>query len=341
MEGRQALGVLAELSAAQWGLFTSAQAAALGVSRLDLSRLAEAALLARVCHGVYRDAGADVDEYDGLRASWLAISPTLQAHMRLQMPAEDAVVSGVSAAQLHGVGDLTEDRHEFTSRTRRQTQRKGVRIRTRTLDAADVTVRHGLPVTTIERTITDLVSDRVDLSLVAKVLGDAMRNGSVNLETLAAQLGPLAARNDYPTGDGQALLDRLLQLAGLDVTAVARNLAGIDALARPIAVDYIRSQAEQSRRIREALDAVLGSVPDLTQFAMPDLSHVVGQSNAIAKALKEQIETMRPLYEMQERFVANYQRMIEQLAPNLDAITASSRYASAIAISAGRPHNDK
>ena len=44
MNMQQALGVLAGLSSAQWGLFTSSQAACRGVSRLELSRLAESVL---------------------------------------------------------------------------------------------------------------------------------------------------------------------------------------------------------------------------------------------------------------------------------------------------------
>lgn len=314
--------MLSELSSAQWGLFTSAQATARGVSRLDLSRLAEAGLLERVSHGVYRDAGTSDDEYESLRAAWLAIVPKVNASERLRSLADDAVVSGASAARLHGVGDLREDRHEFTSRVRRQSQREGVRISTRELEGADVTVRHGLPVTTIERTLADLVVDRVDLTLVAQVLGDAMRAGSVSLDALAVRLGPLAARNGCPAGDGHALLDRLLRLAGLDKQSIAGRLAGLESLAFPLEMSVFSDLAEQSRRVQEALRGL--------KLDLPDVSKLVVQVDAVAKAFQPQVEAMRPLQEQQARLARDWQKELERLAPSLEAITTVSRYAASI-----------
>lgn len=328
MDMRQALGVLAGLSSAQWGLFTSSQAASRGVSRLDLSRLAEAGLLERVAHGVYRDAGAAGDEFEGLRSAWLAIVPKVDASARLQALAGDAVVSGASAAWLHGIGDLRADRYEFTSSVRRQTQREGVRISTYPVATADVTIRHGLPATTAERTIADLVADRIDLSLVAKALGDAMRNGTVDLANLAHRLAPLAARNGCPAGDGQALLDRLLHLAGLDAEAMAKRFAGIESLARPIAADYFQDLADQARRAQELVARMQVDVPDVTQFA--------AQAEAIAKALRPQVDSLRALQEQHAGIAKDWQKMVERLAPNLEAFATASRYASAVAIESRR-----
>jgi len=52
---------------------------------------------------------------------------------------------------------------EFTTPTRKQTERADVRYRTRALPEQDITVREGLPATIWERTIADLVEDRHDL----------------------------------------------------------------------------------------------------------------------------------------------------------------------------------
>ena len=328
MDMRQALGVLAGLSSAQWGLFTSSQAACRGVSRLDLSRLAESGLLERVAHGVYRDAGAAGDEFEGLRSAWLAVVPKVDASARLQALAGDAVVSGASAAWLHGIGDLRAGRYEFTSSVRRQSQREGVRISTRHIGNEDITIRHGLPTTTVERTLVDLVVDRIDLSLVAKALGDAMRNGSVNLEDLAHRLAPLAARNGLPAGDGQALLDRLLRLAGLDHGAMAKRFAGIESLAAPIAVDYFQDLADQARRAQEQLAGM--------QVPVPDFSHFAAQAEAIAKALRPQVESLRATQEQQASIATDWQKTIERLVPNLEAFTTAWRYASTSGIESPR-----
>lgn len=70
-----------------------------------------------------------------------------------------------------------------------------------------MTITHGLPVTTIERTVTDLVEARTDLSLVADVVRDAAQTRRLDTNRLKELLGPLAARNGLRKGDGAALLD--------------------------------------------------------------------------------------------------------------------------------------
>lgn len=332
MNTRRALGVLAGLWSALWGLFTSSQAAVRGVSRLDLSRLAEAGLLERVTHGVYRDAGAAQDEFEGLRSAWLAIVPKVDASARLQALAADAVVSGTSAAWLHGIGDLRADRHEITCSVRRQTQREGVRISTRPVPTADVTVRHGLPVTTVERTIADLVADRVDLSLVAKALGDAMRSGRVDLADLARRLAPLAARNGCAAGDGQALLNRLLRLAGLDVESMAKRLAGIEALARPIAVDHLRDLTTQAQHAQQLAERMQLSLPVVTKFA----AQAEALSKALGAALQPQSDSLRSLQKLHAEAGEEWRTVAERLAPQLGAFVTASRCASGSGFESGR-----
>ncbi|GAB7305223.1 hypothetical protein MAFF212519_31410 [Clavibacter michiganensis] len=74
MKSLDALPLLAELTAGQWGMVTTAQAEAVGVSRLQLSRLAQRGLLERMAHGVYRDAGSAPGEWDPIPSS--RITPT-------------------------------------------------------------------------------------------------------------------------------------------------------------------------------------------------------------------------------------------------------------------------
>lgn len=83
------------------------------------------------------------------------------------------MVSGASAAAVHGVGDLRSGVHEFSSSTRRQSQRPDIRYRRRDLPSGAVTVVRGLPVTTLEQPLADLVNDGTDLMLVAQVYRDA------------------------------------------------------------------------------------------------------------------------------------------------------------------------
>ena len=89
MKSTEVLRVLADLTAYQWGMFTSAQASMHGITRLDLSRLAEAGHLERLAHGVYKDAGAPGDQFDDLRAAWLSTDPKRLAHERSKAEIEE------------------------------------------------------------------------------------------------------------------------------------------------------------------------------------------------------------------------------------------------------------
>jgi predicted transcriptional regulator of viral defense system len=240
MKSHEALRLLAEVSASQWGMVTTAQARERGISRLTMSRLADAGALERHAYGVYRDSGAPADEYAELRAAWLSTEPSRLAEERLRVEQASVTVTGASAAWLHGIGDLRPLYHEFSSPVRRQSQRAEVRHRQRDLLAKDVTIAQGLPVTAVERTIADLVESRTDLTLVADALRDASRLGRVDFERLAEHLAPLAARNGHRRGDGEALLERLRVLAGLDVASLAREILAIPDLRNQMVAQWFR-----------------------------------------------------------------------------------------------------
>ena len=239
MKARDALRELAEMSASQWGMVTSAQAATRGVTRLDLSRLTESGDLVRLAHGVYKDAGAPSGAHLDVRAAWLSSDPARLASDRLGDGHRGVVVSGQTAAWLHDIGDLRSNRTELTTPVRRQTQRADLHYRRRDLPEEDVTIHDGLPVTTPERTIADLVEDRTDLSIVADALRDASRKSELDLELLADNLTPLAERNGHRKGDGVALLDQLLVIAGIDREAIAKQIASLDGIGVLVARNYL------------------------------------------------------------------------------------------------------
>ena len=224
MKSRVALQQLAEVTESQWGMVTTAQARAQGIDHMTLKRLNDDGHLVRLIHGVYRSAGAPSTEHEELRAAWLATEPRRLALERLRDDRPGIVVSGESAARLHGIGDLRATRSEFTSPTRRQSQRLDVRYRTRNLPREDVTVREGLPTTTRERTIADLIEDRQDLSTVADALRDATRQSSLDTARLTELLAPLARRNGCAAGDGAALLEKLARSAGIDEDSRVRRI---------------------------------------------------------------------------------------------------------------------
>lgn len=60
----------------------------------------------------------------------------------------DTVVSHLSAAAVHGLGEVIPHRHEFTSPRRRQTVHDDVRFHRATLTPSEHTASQGLAVTT-------------------------------------------------------------------------------------------------------------------------------------------------------------------------------------------------
>jgi predicted nucleotidyltransferase/predicted transcriptional regulator of viral defense system len=217
--------VLAEVTANQWGMATSAHASMHGITRLDLSRLAADGQLERLAHGIYKDAGAPAGPHDDLKAAWLSTDPKTMGQARIRDLANGVVVAGESAADLHGIGDFRALRHEFVSPARRQSQRRAIRYRQRTLDPRDVTLVDGLPVMSMERTIADLIEDVGDLSLVADALRDASGKRTLDLQRLRELLAPLAAREGFKKDDGDALLNRLMEIAGIDIDSLTRLIA--------------------------------------------------------------------------------------------------------------------
>ena len=280
MKSRDAMRLLEELSTSQWGMVTTAQAAAHGVPRLDLSRLCQSGHLERLAHGVYRDAGAPSEEFESLRAVWLAADPSHTAEQRLRDLSGGVVVMGASAASLHGAGDLPADRHEFSAPVRRQTQRREVSYRRRQLEPTDVTIAHGLPVTTIERTIADLVEDRTDLSLVGDVLRAAARSRRLDTDRLAELLAPLSARNHLRKDDGHALLRHLAALAGLDTASLVEEISASDALSALVAADNLSRFSDV-----DLSNPVIGPA---TQAALREFSESVARSvqDSLAPALE-------------------------------------------------------
>lgn len=204
------VGAIAEQ---RWGLFTTAQAEQVGVTRKQLSTMAAAGAVVRVAQGVYRMAGAPELENESIYAAWLAVGGAAGSADGRTVP--PVVAAGVTAAIVHGIGDFYPDGADFIVPTRRTTRLPGVRLRTRHLDLQDVTWVDGMPALTIERTIADLVDQWVDRSLVADALRDAVVAGRLtSWRRLVELLDPLAAANDAP--DGTALATDLYELAGLE-----------------------------------------------------------------------------------------------------------------------------
>lgn len=204
---------LFDVAEEQWGLITRSQTRNEGVAPSSFARLIEDGRVERIAHGIYRVRGARQADHLALRAAWLQLDPRTPAWVRVG-DLRGPVVSHSSAADLYGVGDLRPDVHEFTLSVRRQSRRPDVRLHRGIVPADDRTVLLGLPVTRASRMIADLLADHVDPSAVAQITAQVIEHGLEDPATIAQQIGPFASRFRFQRGDGEALLDHLLVLAG-------------------------------------------------------------------------------------------------------------------------------
>lgn len=214
---------IADLAAGQWGMLTTAQARLHGVARANIShRVRTGELETTDYFGVYRLAAVPSNPLDDLRAAWLSTNVEALALERVATPRPDAVVASAAAAMVHGIGDVYPAPYRIIVPGRRQSTKRAIAYSWRSLDSCDVEVVDGLPVTTRERTIVDLLRDEGDISIVADGLRDAMRGGYALDETrLSELLVPHAQLLGRPAGDGIGALAFLMVTAEVDAASEA------------------------------------------------------------------------------------------------------------------------
>ncbi|MCD2136185.1 type IV toxin-antitoxin system AbiEi family antitoxin domain-containing protein [Rhodococcus qingshengii] len=244
---------LADLSSEQWGLFTMAQAKELGFSAQQVARMAKAGTVERIRHGVYRIGGAPSVPSERLRAAWMMIEPGATTGERLR-EGSPAVVTHRSAAWLHGLGDVDADVMEFATSKRRQSRLCDVRYRVASYEPDEWTLEDGLPVTTVLMTIVDLASGLLDGGHLAGIVRDAVVTNRVDSESVSEALRPFAHMYGVRLGDGEALLSRFLEEAGIpqSTRALGQRLAGQGVLDLPNSA-FMDIPAMQSLRDTMAL----------------------------------------------------------------------------------------
>lgn len=202
-----------ELAASEDGVFTAAQARLLGVPRYALAYAEKVGKVERIAHGAYRLASSLDDGLDGLRAAYKLTAPEKWTHERMQN-FDGFAVSGATAAYLLEIGNLHPDPYEIAAPRRFNSRMDGVRFSIEPLTEADIVWKLGVPVTRVERTISNLVVHGEEASLIADVFKEAVRKygaTEVNIATLRKQLGAqrydelLCAAGIAPFGESELL----------------------------------------------------------------------------------------------------------------------------------------
>ena len=178
------------------GLVTAAQARALGIADSVLARLTQRGKLERVARGVYRIPyfpAAPLSQYREA-VMWA----------RASHGPEQVALSHETALGVYGISDVNPARVHLTvpkrARLRRQ-KPKWIVIHRGDLGASDVTTHEGLPVTTVAKTVTDVMATTGRLGLARQAIKDARKEGYIS----AAELQQLTRKlNHYAHGSGKS-----------------------------------------------------------------------------------------------------------------------------------------
>ncbi|MFJ8444029.1 type IV toxin-antitoxin system AbiEi family antitoxin domain-containing protein [Kitasatospora griseola] len=317
MDRSEQMVIIGEIAADQWGLVTAKQAAAQGVNGVQLMRLTEASLLERVGRGVYLVPAAGYPTHLEIKVAWLRLAPEKLAWQREATDPDSGVISHASACLLHELGDIPAAHVEITVPRRRVTRESDVRLPVAQLDPADITLIDGLPVTTPERTIVDLLRAHIDAGHIGGVIADADHRSLISVDVLADRVQPFAKSYGLaPSTDGSLLIDHLVAQAGTQLRE--------DDAKRAAAAAYTYGAADTFRRLN--LPAVIEPNPVLSPTVLKILDSSLADREAnLARMLAPLNEEATaaiarmaaPAAEMQ----AAIARMLAPLAEQLRAST--------------------
>ncbi len=177
----ETLDRLYELADDQSGFLTAQQAITAGVARSTLTYYARPdGILERVARGVYRWRRYPSAPHEHIVRAWLALS------------AADGVVSHVSALELHDLTDLIADEVHITlPRDKRGiTVLEGVyaHFSARPVTGRDRRTVRGIPVTGIERTLTDVLRSTGWTEQTSEAITRALARGQTTAKRLTDAL---------------------------------------------------------------------------------------------------------------------------------------------------------
>lgn len=169
---RDDLSALGEIAETQEGYFSAAQADDAGVDRHRLQRLAKQGIIERDARGVYRFPSYPVDDRAEL---WRAtLWPSLG---RSQVV---GILSHGTALSMYDVSTINPSRIDISIpravRLRREVPRS-YRVHFRDFEPGETTKIHGLQLTTLFRTLLDLIVDSSESQFVGEALETATRKG--------------------------------------------------------------------------------------------------------------------------------------------------------------------
>ncbi len=176
---------LAALAEENDGLVTAGQARSAGFTDSVLSRLVQRKRIERIARGVYRIPYFPLGRFSQYREAVLWV--------KANRGPKRAVISHTTALAVYGISDAHPSLIHLTvpkSTRLRRKKPKNVIVHRDDLTKNDTTVQEGLPLTTISKTVTDLLASGGRIDLLRQAISGARREGYISV----AEAGRLRRR---------------------------------------------------------------------------------------------------------------------------------------------------
>jgi predicted transcriptional regulator of viral defense system len=157
------------------GLVTADQARAEGFTDSVLARLVQRRRIVRIARGVYRIPYLSPGRFSQYREVVL--------WAKANRGPDSIAISHATALVVYGISDANPASIHLTvprSARLRRKMPKGVTVHRRDLSANNISLHEGIPVTTIETTITDLLQSGGRTDLLKQAISDARREGYIS-----------------------------------------------------------------------------------------------------------------------------------------------------------------
>lgn len=148
----------------QAGYFTSRDASEAGFSWERLSYYAKTGRHIRVARGIYRLTRFPASRFEDLFVAWLRTGP-------------NSVISHESALAVYDLTDILPVEVHVTIPRKASRRRSGIRLHTNAISPEDIVRREGLPVTSVERTISDITKAGQSREVVEQATLQAIARG--------------------------------------------------------------------------------------------------------------------------------------------------------------------
>lgn len=157
------------------GLLTAKQARDAGIADSVLARLTQRGRLERAARGVYRIPHFPSNRFSQYREAVL--------WAKADDGPQNVALSHASALAVYGISDANPAFVHITiprNARLRRVRPKWVEIHHGELQADDVTIQEGLPVTTVGRTVQDMLASTGQVGIVRQAIAEARREGYID-----------------------------------------------------------------------------------------------------------------------------------------------------------------